>query len=50
MVRHADAGYSDCGFGWRWEAFVWSYAMVWALLNDRVKLAAYRIFDPAGGK
>jgi len=32
--------------GWGWAAFVWSYAVVWALLNDRVKLLAYRIFDP----
>jgi len=33
--------------GWKWAAFVWSYALVWALINDRVKLLAYRIFDPA---
>jgi H+-transporting ATPase len=26
---------------------VWGYALAWALLNDRVKLLAYRIFDPA---
>jgi H+-transporting ATPase len=32
--------------GWGWAAFVWGYAMAWALLNDRVKLLAYRIFDP----
>ncbi|HTW66479.1 MAG TPA: plasma-membrane proton-efflux P-type ATPase [Bryobacteraceae bacterium] len=32
--------------GWGWAAFVWGYALVWALLNDRVKLAAYRILDP----
>ncbi|GAB3120701.1 plasma-membrane proton-efflux P-type ATPase [Glaciibacter psychrotolerans] len=29
-----------------WVAFVWGYAVVWALINDRVKLVAYRIFDP----
>src|SRR6202167_4618239 len=32
--------------GWGWAAFVWGYALVWALVNDRVKLLAYRIFDP----
>jgi len=34
--------------GWKWAAFVWGYAIVWALINDRVKLLAYRIFDPNG--
>jgi len=24
---------------------VWSYALAWFLVNDRVKLAAYRVFD-----
>ncbi|MGC2614759.1 MAG: plasma-membrane proton-efflux P-type ATPase, partial [Terracidiphilus sp.] len=33
--------------GWKWAGFVWAYALVWALINDRVKLLAYRIFDPA---
>ncbi len=32
--------------GWGWAAFVWGYALAWFLLNDRVKLLAYRIFDP----
>jgi H+-transporting ATPase len=32
--------------GWGWAAFVWGYALSWALVNDRVKLLAYRIFDP----
>ncbi len=32
--------------GWRWALFVWSYALVWFLVNDRLKLLAYRIFDP----
>jgi H+-transporting ATPase len=31
--------------GWRWAAFVWGYALVWFLINDRVKLLAYLIFD-----
>ena len=32
--------------GWGWALFVWGYALAWFLLNDRVKLLAYRIFDP----
>ena len=32
--------------GWGWAGFVWGYALAWALLGDRVKLLAYRIFDP----
>ncbi len=31
--------------GWKWALFVWGYALAWFLVNDRVKLAAYRIFD-----
>ena len=33
--------------GWGWAAFVWGYALIWFLVNDRVKLLAYRILDPA---
>ena len=36
--------------GWGWAAFVWCYALAWFLLNDRVKLLAYRIFDPGQGR
>ena len=32
--------------GWGWAGFVWGYALLWFLLNDRIKLLAYRIFDP----
>ncbi len=32
--------------GWGWAAFVWGYALAWFFINDRVKLLAYRIFDP----
>lgn len=32
--------------GWGWAGFVWGYAIVWFLLNDRLKLLAYRILDP----
>ncbi|MEO6999508.1 MAG: plasma-membrane proton-efflux P-type ATPase [Terracoccus sp.] len=33
--------------GWKWAGFVWGYAIIWALLSDRVKLLAYRVLDPA---
>lgn len=33
--------------GWEWAGLVWGYALVWFLVADRVKLAAYRIFDRA---
>jgi H+-transporting ATPase len=36
--------------GWGWAGFVWGYALVWFLLNDRVKLLAYRVFDPTTTK
>ncbi|MGX6607025.1 plasma-membrane proton-efflux P-type ATPase [Micromonosporaceae bacterium Da 78-11] len=32
--------------GWGWAAFVWGYAIIWALAADRIKLLAYRILDP----
>jgi H+-transporting ATPase len=31
--------------GWKWALIVWGYALAWFLVNDRVKIAAYRIFD-----
>ena len=31
--------------GWRWAGVVWGYAVAWALVNDRVKLAAYWVLD-----
>jgi H+-transporting ATPase len=36
--------------GWGWAAFVWGYAIVWFLINDRVKLLAYRLLDRNPGK
>ena len=36
--------------GWGWALFVWGYALVWFFVNDRVKLLAYRIFDPVKTK
>jgi H+-transporting ATPase len=32
--------------GWKWALVIWGYAFAWFLINDRVKLAAYRIVDP----
>jgi H+-transporting ATPase len=32
--------------GWSWAGFVWGYALLWFLVSDRIKLLAYRIFDP----
>lgn len=34
--------------GWGWALFVWGYALAWFLVNDRIKLLAYRLFDPSG--
>lgn len=31
--------------GWTWAFFVWGYALIGFLIEDRIKLAAYRIFD-----
>lgn len=35
--------------GWGYAAFVWGYALASFLISDRVKLLAYRIFDPTHG-
>jgi H+-transporting ATPase len=32
--------------GWGWALFVWGYALAWFLVNDRIKLLAYRLLDP----
>jgi H+-transporting ATPase len=39
-------GFLMTPLGWGWALFVWGYALAWFLINDRVKLLAYRIFDP----
>jgi H+-transporting ATPase len=39
-------GFFMTPLGWGWAGFVWGYALLWFLLNDRIKLLAYRIFDP----
>jgi H+-transporting ATPase len=33
--------------GWGWALFVWGYALAWFLVNDHIKVLAYRILDPA---
>ena len=35
--------------GWHWALFVWGYALAWFVVNDRVKLGAYRIVDARRG-
>jgi H+-transporting ATPase len=40
-------GFLMAPLGWGWAGFVWGYALLWFLFNDRVKLLAYRILDPA---
>jgi H+-transporting ATPase len=35
--------------GWGWALLVWAYSMAWFLVNDRVKLAAYRVFSAHQG-
>lgn len=32
---------------WGWALFVWDYVLVWLLVNDRLKLLVYRVFDPS---
>ena len=32
--------------GWKWALLVWGYALAWFLIEDRVKLLAYHVFDP----
>ncbi len=36
--------------GWKWTLIIWGYALVWALINDQLKLLAYKIFDPVRTK
>ncbi len=43
-------GFLMTPLGWKWALFVWAYALAWFLVNDRVKLLAYRIFDPIKAK
>lgn len=31
--------------GWKWAGLVWAYALIWFLINDRIKLITYKILD-----
>ena len=31
--------------GWGWALAVWGYALAWFLVNDPIKLVAYRVLD-----
>jgi H+-transporting ATPase len=31
--------------GWSWALLIWAYAIIWFLVDDRLKLVAYRVFD-----
>ncbi len=39
-------GFFMTPLGWGLAGFVWGYALLWAFVGDRLKLLAYRIFDP----
>jgi H+-transporting ATPase len=41
-------GFLMTPLGWGWAGFVWGYALLWALMNDRIKLLAYKLLDPKG--
>jgi len=34
---------------WQWAGVIWAYALVWFVISDRVKLAAYDILDSKKG-
>jgi H+-transporting ATPase len=34
---------------WRWALLIWGYALAWFVVNDSIKLAAYRLFESRGG-
>lgn len=38
-------GFLMTPIGWNWAFFVWGYAFAWFLLNDCVKLLAYRFLE-----
>ena len=38
-------GFFMTPLGWNWALLVWGYALAWFLINDRVKLLAYRIVN-----
>lgn len=32
--------------GWTWALVVWGYSLICFVLNDRIKILAYQLFDP----
>ena len=34
--------------GWGWALFVWGYALAWFVVNDQIKIWAYRVFERRG--
>jgi H+-transporting ATPase len=42
-------GFLMTPLGWGWAGFVWGYALIWFLINDRVKLFAYKVLDRIKG-
>ncbi|HEX4047293.1 MAG TPA: plasma-membrane proton-efflux P-type ATPase [Elusimicrobiota bacterium] len=38
-------GFLMSPIGWGWAAAVWGYALAWFLVNDRIKLGAYRLLE-----
>ena len=42
-------GFLMAPIGWRWALLIWGYALVWFVINDRIKLGAYRILDAHRG-
>jgi hypothetical protein len=46
VCRAAGYGWFMVPIGWKWALLIWGYALAWFLVNDRIKLAAYRILDP----
>ncbi|HVA66143.1 MAG TPA: hypothetical protein VNK24_04375 [Elusimicrobiota bacterium] len=47
FLTRIPAGNSMAPIGRGWALGVWGYALAWFLVNDRLKLAAYKVFDPA---
>jgi len=39
-------GWFMAPIGWQWAGVIWGYALVWFLVNDRVKLLAYSVLAP----
>jgi H+-transporting ATPase len=38
-------GFLMTPIAWKWALLVWGYALAWFVVNDRLKLAAYKFFD-----